>query len=54
MSLEQFGALFKPAVDKSTISRWERGRVPVDRAFEVEKVTKIPRHELRPDVWSAA
>lgn len=42
------------------IYKWERawgaGRVdavPARRALEIERVTGIPRHRLRPDLWSA-
>lgn len=33
-------------------SRWETGRrrVPADRVLEIERVTGISRHELRPDL----
>lgn len=54
MSLEQFGALFTPSVDKSTILRWERGQIPPERAVEVERITGISRHELRPDIFGPA
>lgn len=54
MSLEQFGALFTPSVDKSTVLRWERGQVTVERAVEIERVTGISRHELRPDIFGPA
>ncbi|MBX3583583.1 MAG: helix-turn-helix domain-containing protein [Rhizobiaceae bacterium] len=54
MSLEQFGALFTPSVDKSTVLRWERGQIPPERAVEVERITGISRHELRPDIFGPA
>jgi DNA-binding transcriptional regulator YdaS (Cro superfamily) len=38
-------------VDKSTITRWNQGGVPAERVPEIERVTGIPRHELRPDLW---
>lgn len=37
-------------VDKATVTRWVRGRVPVDRLEQVEKATGIPAADLRPDV----
>lgn len=37
-------------VDKSTVTRWSKGEVPVDRLIDVERVTGIPRTELRPDL----
>lgn len=51
MSLEQFGKLFTPAVDKSTVLRWERGRLSPERAVEIETVTGISRCLLRPDIF---
>lgn len=55
LTLEQLGEKLG-RVNKSTVLRWENGDVliPVDRAKEIHKTTKIPLHELRPDVWSAA
>lgn len=40
-------------VDRTTILRWERGAppVPVKRLEEIERITGISRHELRPDVF---
>jgi DNA-binding transcriptional regulator YdaS (Cro superfamily) len=51
MSLEQFGALF--GVHKSTALRWEENQVPAERVADIESQTGIPRHFLRPDLWSA-
>lgn len=51
MSLEQFGKLFTPAVDKSTVLRWERGQITPRRAIEVESVTGIPRTKLLPEFF---
>jgi transcriptional regulator with XRE-family HTH domain len=41
-------------VERTTVWRWERGRVPVDRLPDVEKATGIPRSELRPDIFGDA
>lgn len=41
-------------VDKSAVSRWARGRVPAERVVEIERMTGIPRSELRPDLYAAA
>lgn len=41
-------------VDRTTIWRWETGRVPVERLAEIESATGIPRHELRPDIFGEA
>jgi len=29
------------------------GRVPAERVLSIEKLTKVPRHELRPDLYPA-
>lgn len=36
-------------ITSQAISQWKR--VPVNRALAVERLTGIPRHELRPDIW---
>lgn len=38
-------------VTQSAVSMWER--VPAERALEIERLTGIPRHLLRPDLWTA-
>lgn len=53
MSLEQFGKLFTPAVDKSTVLRWERGQITPRRAIEIESVTGISRNVLMPEFFGA-
>ncbi|MCV0379022.1 YdaS family helix-turn-helix protein [Nitratireductor sp.] len=36
----------------SVIANWRaRGRIPAERVLEVERITGISRHELRPDVF---
>ena len=40
-------------VDKSTVTRWCQFRVPAERVLEVERITGVPRHELRPDIYPA-
>lgn len=39
-------------VNKTTLLRWEDGvvQIPADRVIEVERVTGISRHILRPDL----
>jgi hypothetical protein len=53
MSLEQFGKLFTPSVDKSTVLRWERGQITPRRAIEIEAVTGISRNNLLPEFFAA-
>ena len=52
LTLEGLAAMFTPPVHKSTIMRWETDGVPLSRVLDVERVTGIPRKELRPDVFS--
>lgn len=36
----------------SVIANWRtRGRVPAERTLDIERITGISRHELRPDVF---
>lgn len=35
----------------SAVSQWTR--VPAERVIDVERVTGIPRHDLRPDIYPA-
>ena len=51
MTLEQFGKLFTPPVDKSTVLRWERGQITPGRAIEIEGVVGISRHVLLPEIF---
>lgn len=53
MSLEAFGKLFTPPVDKSTVLRWELGRITPRRAIEIEGVTGISRSALLPEFFNA-
>jgi transcriptional regulator with XRE-family HTH domain len=50
-------ALSRPlGVNKTTIMRWENGDtlIPVKRLADLEALTGIPRHKLRPDVFEGA
>lgn len=38
-------------VNKSTIALWSLRRVPAERVLEVEKITGVARHDLRPDIY---
>lgn len=40
------------SVNKSTVSRWAERGVPPERVREVERVTGIPREEIRPDIFA--
>lgn len=39
----------------SVVLNWRaRKRVPADRVIEIEKLTGVSRHALRPDIFGAA
>lgn len=38
-------------ITRSAVSQWEQ--IPLERVFDVARITKIPAHELRPDVIPA-
>ncbi|BCH33237.1 hypothetical protein MesoLjLc_51670 [Mesorhizobium sp. L-8-10] len=42
----------KPTITSQAISQWKK--VPDKRALDVEKVTGVSRHRLRPDVYGDA
>lgn len=46
---EQFAKRLK--IEKSTLCRWEKGRVSASRVLDVERLTGISRHVLRPDIF---
>lgn len=54
LTLDATAELFK--VNRTTILRWEDGRVPlpVKRLAEIEEVTGIPREQLRPDIFGGS
>ena len=49
MTLSDLGRLV--GVRRAAVCKWERKRVPAERVLDVERVTGIPRHELRPDLY---
>lgn len=36
-------------IKPQAVSQWQR--VPAERVLEVERLTGVPRHELRPDIY---
>lgn len=38
-------------VSQSTVTRWAQRRIPAHRVLEVEKLTRINRKHLRPDLY---
>lgn len=59
-AIEALGGLTKTATalgidNPSVIANWRtRRRIPAERTLEVEALTGISRHELRPDIFGAA
>lgn len=51
LTLQAFGELF--GVDKSTVKRWESGRISAERARAVAELTGVSLAKLRPDLWPA-
>ena len=52
LTLQQLGRQI--GVHKTTILRWEEGRIPAERMVEIERVTGLPRRKLRPDLFQVA
>lgn len=50
-AVESAGGVSKLAsaigITRSAVSQWDE--IPMDRVFDVSRVTGIPAHELRPD-----
>jgi DNA-binding transcriptional regulator YdaS (Cro superfamily) len=39
----------------SVVANWRtRGRIPAERVIEVERITGIPREQIRPDIFRDA
>ena len=38
-------------VQPPAVSKWEKGRIPAERVLDIERITGIPRHDLRPDLY---
>lgn len=51
-SVDEMADVF--GINRTTLWRWEKGRVPAERVIEIERVTGIGRAELRPDIFGAA
>jgi DNA-binding transcriptional regulator YdaS (Cro superfamily) len=42
-------------VSRNAIWQWrDKGRIPAERVLDLENITGIPRHEIRPDLYPQA
>jgi DNA-binding transcriptional regulator YdaS (Cro superfamily) len=41
-------------ITPQAINNWKASGIPADRVLDVERITGISRHELRPDVFGSA
>ena len=41
-------------VTPQAIGKWKRSRIPAERVLDVERVTGVSRHLLRPDLYPAS
>tara|TARA_R110002111_G_scaffold170741_1_gene236426 strand:- start:1195 stop:1425 length:231 start_codon:yes stop_codon:yes gene_type:complete len=53
LGLSQAALAKEIGVQDAAICKWEKGRVSVQMVLTVERITGIPRHLLRPDVYPA-
>jgi transcriptional regulator with XRE-family HTH domain len=43
----------KMGVKDAAVTKWEKGQVPAERVLRLSKITQIPPHRLRPDLYPA-
>lgn len=42
-------------VSRNAISQWHAsGRIPAERVLEIERLTGVSRHDIRPDIYGPA
>lgn len=52
LNQRQFADLL--GVSEGRVSQWlSTGRVPIERCRDISRITSIPLHELRPDIYPA-
>lgn len=51
--LTQTEAASKAGVGQAAWAKWEKGQVPAEQCLKVNRITAIPLHELRPDIYPA-
>jgi DNA-binding transcriptional regulator YdaS (Cro superfamily) len=44
----------KLGLSPQAVNRWKRSRIPAERVIEIEKITGVARHVLRPDIYPRA
>lgn len=54
--VEQFGSQAALArelgISQPSVSDWRtRGRVPAERVLDLERLSGVPRHDIRPDLY---
>jgi DNA-binding transcriptional regulator YdaS (Cro superfamily) len=40
-------------ITQQALSQWKQRRVPAERVLDIERITGVPRHDLRPDIYPA-
>ena len=54
-AINQAGLAGKLGITRQAVNQWKRkGQIPVERVREIERITGIPRVELRPDIYGDA
>jgi len=38
-------------VKRAAVSKWSKRGIPAERVLDVERITGIPREQLRPDIY---
>lgn len=45
------GLAEKCGVSYQAVRKWEKGKIPAERAVQVNQLTRVPLYKLRPDLW---
>ena len=51
--LTQTEAAALVGIGQAAWAKWEKGQVPAEQCLKVHRLTDIPLHELRPDIYPA-
>jgi len=38
-------------ISRQAVGQWFKGEIPAERVLELERLTGVPRYELRPDIY---